>query len=72
MNAERTGKTNITKTPDASEQDPAFWPDGTEIAFTGTRDRNTDVWKMGAGGSDPTRLTDSVGDKITSDWRPLP
>ena len=70
MNADGTGKTNITKTPDASEQAPAFSPDGTKIAFTGTRDGNTDVWKMGADGSDPTRLTDSPG--LDPDWRPLP
>jgi Tol biopolymer transport system component len=72
MNADGTDKTNITKTPDASEQAPAFSPDGTKIAFAGTRDGNTDVWKMGADGSDPTRLTDSPGLEFDPDWRPLP
>jgi Tol biopolymer transport system component len=72
MNTDGTGKTNITKTPDASEQAPAFSPDGTKIAFAGTRDLNADVWKMGADGSDPTRLTDSPGPEFDPDWRPLP
>jgi Tol biopolymer transport system component len=72
MNADGTGKTNITKTPDAWEEAPAFSPDGTKIAFTGYRDgdAHSTVWKMGADGSDPTRLTDSPG--LDPDWRPLP
>jgi Tol biopolymer transport system component len=72
MNADGTGKTNITKTPDAWEQGPAFSPDGTKIAFSGHRDGNYDIWKMGADGSDPTRLTDSPGAEYDPDWRPLP
>ena len=39
------------------ESSPAFSPDGTQIAFTGQYDGNTDVFVMPAEGGSPKRLT---------------
>jgi len=39
------------------EVDPIFSPDGTQIAFTGQYDGNTDVFVMPAAGGVPRRLT---------------
>ena len=40
-----------------AETDPVFSPDGTQIAFTGEYDGNTDVFVMPAAGGTPKRLT---------------
>ena len=37
MNADGSGKTPLTNTPDVSEDEPAWSPDGTKIAFTSYR-----------------------------------
>ncbi len=44
------------------ETSPVFSPDGTQIAFTGEYDGNTDVFVMPAAGGTPRRLT----------WHPAP
>ena len=44
------------------ETDPAFSPDGTQIAFTGEYDGNVDVFVVPAAGGVPKRLT----------WHPAP
>src|SRR6185312_9835576 len=36
---------------------PLFSPDGSQIAFTGTYDKNTDVYVIPAAGGQPRRLT---------------
>ena len=47
------------------------------IAFQSTRvtrdnpDGNSEIYKMNADGSNPTRLTDSLGVDGESDWQPL-
>src|SRR5579863_3671067 len=45
-----------------TENDPAFSPDGTRIAFTGEYDGNVDVFVVPASGGVPKRLT----------WHPAP
>src|SRR5215469_15365659 len=44
------------------ETDPAFSPDGTQVAFTGEYDGNVDVFVVAAEGGVPKRLT----------WHPAP
>src|SRR5580658_3436536 len=44
------------------ESDPAFSPDGTQVAFTGEYDGNVDVFVIPAAGGVPKRLT----------WHPAP
>ncbi|HTN68146.1 MAG TPA: PDZ domain-containing protein, partial [Dysgonamonadaceae bacterium] len=53
------------------EMFPKFSPDGSEIAFTGQYDGNTEVFKIPATGGSPTRLTytatldrDDIGDRM--------
>ena len=50
---------------------PRFSPDGSEIAFTGQYDGNTEVFKIPAAGGEPERLThtatlrrDDIGDRM--------
>ena len=56
MNADGTGVTRLTDNP-ASDQQPAWSPDGSRIAFTSTRDGNFDIYVMNADGTGVTRLT---------------
>jgi len=57
--------------PDAKiEGDIAWAPDGSEIAFVGSRDGNQDVYVVNADGSDERRLTDSAVDDRSPKWSP--
>ena len=52
------------------EADPVFSPDGTQIAFTGNYDGNTDVFIMPATGGIPKRLTYHPGPDFAVGWTP--
>jgi tricorn protease len=52
------------------EDFPVFSPDGTEIAFTGMYDGNTDVYVMAATGGAPKRLTWHPGQDGALGWTP--
>jgi WD40 repeat protein len=56
MNADGTGVTRLTDNP-ASDQQPAWSPDGSRIAFTSTRDGTFEIYVMNADGTGVTRLT---------------
>jgi tricorn protease len=51
-----------------TETDPMFSPDGTQIAFTGEYDGNTDVYVMPAAGGVPRRLTFHPSADIVAGW----
>ncbi|KAA1426011.1 TolB family protein [Nocardioides antri] len=52
-----TGRTNLTNHP-ARDQDPAWSPDGTQLAFSSTRDgSHLDIWVVNADGSGLRNLT---------------
>src|SRR5208283_2815498 len=53
-----------------TETDPAFSPDGTEIAFTGEYDGNVDVFVIPASGGVPRRLTWHPAADSTMGWTP--
>jgi len=53
-----------------TETDPIFSPDGTQIAFTGEYDGNTDVYVVSASGGDPKRLTYHPGIDRVRGWKP--
>ena len=52
------------------ETDPAFSPDGAQIAFTGEYDGNVDVYVVAAGGGVPRRLTYHPGPDVVAGWTP--
>ena len=49
---------------------PLFSPDGSEVAFTGTLDENTDVYLVPASGGEPRRLTYFPGGDAATGWTP--
>ena len=63
MNADGSSVTNLTVGNGGAgfrDDDPAFSPDGSSIAFTSNRDGGTEVWVMDADGGAPVQLTDSA------------
>jgi uncharacterized repeat protein (TIGR02543 family) len=67
MNADGTGQTNITNTPDWQEADPVLSPDGIRIAFSSHRpepnnaDENYEIFVMNDDGSGVIQLTVTDG-----------
>jgi tricorn protease len=59
----------LTSSP-GTETDPVFSPDGSQIAFTGEYDGNTDVYVMLATGGSPKRLTYHPGADVAVGWTP--
>lgn len=54
----------------ASDNTPAWSPDGTEIAFGSDRGGNVDIWVMSATGQDLTRLTVDPATDYAPAWSP--
>jgi tricorn protease len=50
--------------------DPIFSPDGSQIAFSGTYDKNTDVYVVPATGGQPHRLTYHPDPDVAVGWTP--
>ncbi|HYU59510.1 MAG TPA: hypothetical protein VEK39_02015 [Solirubrobacterales bacterium] len=67
MGADGSAPTNLTGDSAAFDGQPAFSPDGTQIAFASDRGGDPDVFVMGADGSAPTNLT---SDSAAPDLRP--
>ena len=79
MNADGSGQVPITNTTQMSNLDPAWSPDGQKIAFVSSRGGTgrSEIWVMGADGSNPQRLTvnkelstDSSGPIYSNDREP--
>ena len=54
----------------ATDGDPGWSPDGTEIAFATNRDGNFEIYKMNADGTGQTRLTNNAGSDGSPSWSP--
>lgn len=78
MNADGSGRTNLTNTPEAHEDDPSWSPDGTEMAYSRSYSdsnggRVFEIWTMNADGSGQAQLTtgvDGPGDLGSQDGWP--
>jgi tricorn protease len=66
----REGGTARQLTTGGHESGAAFSPDGSQIAFTGQYDGNTDVYVMPAEGGAPKRLTWHPGQDAALGWTP--
>ena len=70
MNTDGSGKRMLIDGQTATDEDPAWSPDGTRIAFT----RNgADIWAMNADGSGPANLTNTPNtsdDEVEPAWSP--
>jgi Tol biopolymer transport system component len=66
MNADGSGKADLTGSPDSSETEPSWSPDGTSIAFVGDVDRQSGVFTVPSGGGGLSRLT--TGGDTDPNW----
>ena len=71
MNADGSGQTQLTSTPNFSEN-PNWSPDGRRIVFDSDRAEkgNLDIYSMKADGSDVQQLTDSPALDAVPAWSP--
>lgn len=71
VNSNGTGSTRLTNAAAfESETGPAWSPDGSRIAFSGTRDGNLEIYVMNADGTNQIRLTTAQGWDDEPAWSP--
>jgi tol-pal system beta propeller repeat protein TolB len=74
MNADGSGKTDLTNTMSVDEESPAWSPDGTKIIYIAQPAQvgsNQDLFVMNADGSGQTNLTNSPSFEGGPDWMPV-
>jgi len=69
MNADGSGLTNLTNNP-ATEDGPAWSPDGLKIAFRSDRSGHIDLYVMNADGTGVTALTADAATEGRPAWSP--
>jgi Tol biopolymer transport system component len=71
VNADGSGRTNLTNTPETDEADPAWSPDGQRIVFArGVWPDHYDLYVMNADGSGVTQVTDVETSDVNPAWSP--
>jgi Tol biopolymer transport system component len=74
MNADGSGQTRLTTSAaNVDNFDPAWSPDGKQIAFFSNRDNpgnESDLWIMNADGSSPRQVTTNTINEYSVDWAP--
>jgi hypothetical protein len=74
MNADGSGKTDLTETMSVGELNPVWSPDGTKIVYAAEPAQvgaNRDLFVMNADGSGQTNLTNSPSFEDGPDWMPV-
>lgn len=69
MNVNRTGLIQLTNAPGQQRQ-PAWSPDGSNIAFSSDEGGRSSIWTMEADGAPKTRLTDLLSAELFPTWSP--
>src|SRR5207253_5042744 len=71
VNSDGTGGLTRLTNNAASDSDPAWSPDGSQIVFVSNRDGgNFEIYKMNADGTNQTRLTNNTGFNADPVWSP--
>ena len=60
MNPDGTNPIQLTEDPWASDEGPAWSPDGTQIAFSSDRDGDYEIYVMNPDGTNPIQLTHNL------------
>ncbi|MGH2808506.1 MAG: hypothetical protein ACRDKT_14660 [Actinomycetota bacterium] len=69
MNADGTGRTNLTNTATIDDGSPSWSPDGTRIAYASVR-QNSDIYVMNADGTGDAQLTSDTRYDDFPEWAP--
>jgi len=73
MNANGSGKTNLTDANTGEDVEPAWFPDGNKIAYVATSgDTDRNIYVMNANGSGQGPINTNTSNDITPDWQPIP
>lgn len=70
MNADGSGKANLTNNANVSFAEPAWSPQGTRLVAVGATNTDRDIWIMNADGSGQTPLDPNPAHDISPDWGP--
>ena len=68
MNADGSGKTQLTFGTSVDDTDPSWSTDGTRIAFESNRDGDIEIWVMNADGSGARNLTNNPSADVDPSW----
>jgi Tol biopolymer transport system component len=69
-NPNGSGKTNLTKTAQRPDYDPAYAPNGKMVAFVGCPTYGCGIYTIGADGTNPKRIADGGADGASPSWSP--
>ena len=70
MMADGSQPRNLTNNPTSWDYIPDWSPDGSKIAFTSERDRNSEIYVIDADGKNPVRLTREPETDAAPRWSP--